>query len=276
MTEKFQIFFPTQQRSELRSGLLQLSDTSLGNISKAYIAPGENIERYTAITKELMRNSMTAGIIKAPAKIKAIFFDMDATVIHQESIVELSKAAGKQDEVEKITEEAMAGKIDFEEALRQRVAMLEGLPSSIIEETAKNLTVFDGLKIVAQKAVNAGIELYLISGGFLPLAEKIAQPMGFAGWQANQLEVKANYLTGKVHGQIIDGLAKQTYVKNIMKKNDWHKEEVVVVGDGANDMHMMSEAGISIGFNPKSILIEQINLGNFSGNHCLLEDILFN
>ena len=205
---------------------------------------------------------------------KAFFFDMDATVIRQESIVELARAAGKEKEVSYVTERAMAGEIDFKDALKERVATLKGLSSDIFEKTIGNLTLQPGISELAQFALDKGIKLYLVSGGFLELAAGIGKELGFNGVHANSLEVVGGVLTGKTSGLIVDAAEKASFVASKMAECGWLAEDVVVVGDGANDKEMMGLGAIKVGFRPKNALIPYVNGAVFQGDHRLLAKIL--
>jgi phosphoserine phosphatase len=216
----------------------------------------------------------TLGIKPQGFTPKAFFFDMDSTVIGQETIVELAEAAGKRSEVEKITERAMQGELDFAEALHQRVAVLKDLPESILSLTQPRLVIEPGLKKFAELTSSLGINCYLISGGFIELAKPIADELNFAGCHANRLEVINGRLTGKITGEIVDAQSKAQYLKKTCSELGLSTKEVVAVGDGANDLLMMELAGLSIGYKPKSALYSVVDALNHSGSHAFLIDFL--
>lgn len=189
---------------------------------------------------------------------KAAFFDMDSTVIKQESIVELSRAAGKETEVAEITEQAMAGLLDFTSSLRERVKMLAGLPDSIITTVAKGLTINPGMHDFSKEAKKLGIMLYLVSGGFNSLASGVAKELGFDGFIANELDSEGGVLTGRLRGTIINAEAKAQFLMETCTKLGLHPNDTLVVGDGANDLLMMQAAGASLGYYPKSVLLPHI------------------
>lgn len=197
-----------------------------------------------------------ASMVVKPQKaaIKAVFFDMDSTVIEQESIVELARVSGKAKEVEQVTELAMAGELDFDEALRARVLHLCGLPESVFETTLRSLTLQPGMEEFARRASQMNCRMYLISGGFEPLAKPIAERLGFAGSWANRLESKEGVLTGRVLDPIVNGEAKKQYVERVMQEHHWQAHEIMVVGDGANDRLMMGLSELPVGFRPKDNL----------------------
>lgn len=190
---------------------------------------------------------------------KALFFDMDSTAIAEESIVELARAAGKAEAVGLITERAMAGELDFTAALRERVRMLRGLSAAVIAEVAARLTINPGLRELAREARSQGLKLFLVSGGFEPLAQKLVSALGFDGFHANQLEVSEERLTGELLGTIVDAAGKASFLAASCQKYAFSKSEVLAVGDGANDLPMLKEAGGGIGFRPKELLLPHLD-----------------
>jgi len=205
---------------------------------------------------------------------KAIFFDMDSTVIAEESIVEIARIAGKAAEVERITEQAMSGRLDFKTALRQRVAMLKGVPVNKLNELAASLTINPGMHEFARAAHKRGIELYLVSGGFIALAEPVSRELGFQGFRANELASAEGFLTGELLGPIIDANAKASYLQEICQQRSFNLAEVVAVGDGANDLAMLHKAGAAIGYHPKSVLLPHINGANLQDHRVLIHALL--
>ncbi len=206
---------------------------------------------------------------------KALFFDMDSTVIGQESIVELARACGKSHEVSEITEKAMAGELDFEEALRQRVGVLENLPESIIDSALDNLTINAGMFDLSEACHKRKIPCFLISGGFEPLAGPIAKKLGFSGYKANNLAIKDGKLTGKLIGDLVDRKMKAIWVEATLDKFSIKAENAVAIGDGANDLDMMDLCGISIGYKPKPILYRHCDALIICDDHRFTIDFLF-
>ena len=140
-----------------------------------------------------MHEGISTALVSNTFQAKAVFFDMDSTVIAQESIVELARVAGKSEEVHRITEEAMEGGLDFDEALRKRVAFLKGLSTDIYRQVGDSLTVNPGIAEFCKDARNSGVRVYMVSGGFMPLATFIGEKLGFNGVLANTLEEKGGY-----------------------------------------------------------------------------------
>lgn len=220
-------------------------------------------------TKDLVLKTTQAGAtcFYLPQKEwKAAFFDMDSTVIKQESIVELSKAAGKAAEVAAITEQAMAGLLDFSSALRERVKMLAGLPESIIATVAKSLSINPGMHDFSKEAKQRSIKLYLVSGGFNALASGIARELGFDGFIANELDSENGVLTGRLRGTLINAESKAQFLVETCTRLGLHPNDTLVVGDGANDLLMVHAAGAAIGYFPKSVLLPHIFGAIFAGH----------
>ena len=183
---------------------------------------------------------------------------MDSTVIAQECIVELAKATGKSQAVYEITEKAMAGEIDFDTAFKERVAMLEGAGEDVIDTVCNCLEINPGMKSFALVAKEKGIDLHLVSGGFNPMAKHIAETLDFKAYHSNPLDVKDGKLSGVVREKIVNGSAKKDYVARIMKESQLDSSQIIVVGDGANDLGMMSLSEINIGYKPKEALYQSL------------------
>ena len=189
-----------------------------------------------------------------------VVFDVDSTLIRDEVIELLADVAGRRAEVAAITERAMAGELDFAASLIERVATLEGLPESVFKDVFDRITITDGAKQLIDAVHAKGGRVGAVSGGFSqvldPLSEKLA--LDFA--RANLLEVQNGLLTGKVLGKIIDRTEKKNALLEWAKFADIELSQTVAVGDGANDLEMMSVAGLSIAFNAKPIVRESANL----------------
>lgn len=206
--------------------------------------------------------------------VRAVFFDMDATVIKQESLVELAAWAGKGAEVEAITEQAMRGELDYRQSLVQRVALLAGLPA---EETfAKVLTKLElqpGIIEFINFCRALGVPCYMISGGFTAVAGPIAQRLGFRQYHSNTLGIVADKLTGQVEGAIVDAAAKRDFLLKTCADLGIDPKQTAAVGDGANDRLMLEAAGVAIGFEPKPVLLP--HLAAVTNHHHFLGPLLF-
>ncbi len=185
---------------------------------------------------------------------RLVVFDMDSTLIEGEVIDALASAAHVGEEVSDITARAMAGEFDFREALRQRVQLLKGLPDSVLREVADSMHLMPGAEEVTRTLKAMGFKLALISGGFHFFANRLKEQLGFDYVYANRLEIKNGVVTGRLKGPIIDKEAKGRILREIAEREGVKLEEVVAIGDGANDEIMLRNAGIGIAFNAKDIL----------------------
>ena len=184
--------------------------------------------------------------------------DVDGTLILEEVIDLLGREAGREEEISQITSQAMRGELDFETSLRERVALLKGLPDSVFD------TVFNSIHLSpnAQKFISIlqknGILVGLVSGGFIPIVDRLAKSLGIAHFSANQLEVKDGLLTGKLIGQIISPEVKKETLEKWREELKLPQERTVAIGDGANDLLMLKSAGLGIAFCAKEVLKQEI------------------
>ncbi|MFQ5822430.1 MAG: phosphoserine phosphatase SerB [bacterium] len=199
---------------------------------------------------------------------RLVVFDMDSTIIEGEVINELAKAANVGDKVSEITHRAMAGELDYREALRERVQLLKGLPVSVLEEVAKGVQLTSGTYELISTLKAMGFKIALISGGFKFFADRLKEHLGFDYTYANDLEIKNDVLTGKVKGRIIDREAKGKIVQEIAAREGLSREEIVAVGDGANDEIMLKNAGLGIAFNA-SELLQKVADGRITNSNLL-------
>jgi phosphoserine phosphatase len=185
---------------------------------------------------------------------RLVVFDMDSTIVDAEIIDELAKSAGVGKEVADITARGMEGKLNFAQSLRDRVRLLKGLPIETLNEIRDNMKLTPGSEELLRTLKGMGFKLALISGGFTYFTDELKNKLGFDYAYANVLVIKDGKVTGQVTGQIIDSKKKADIVQEIMKKEGLTKEEVVAVGDGANDRIMIKNAGLGIAFNAKEVL----------------------
>lgn len=184
--------------------------------------------------------------------------DVDGTLLLEEVIDLLGREAGREEEISLITSRAMRGELDFETSLRERVALLKGLPDSVFD------TVFNSIHLSpnAQKFISIlqknGILVGLVSGGFIPIVDRLAKSLGIAHFSANQLEVKDGHLTGKLVGQIISPQVKKETLEQWREELKLSKERTIAIGDGANDLLMLKSAGLGIAFCAKEVLKKEI------------------
>lgn len=184
---------------------------------------------------------------------KLFVFDMDSTLIYQEVIELIASYAQVEPQVKLITDRAMNNEIDFKESLRERVALLKGLPiETIYDEVKGKLKVTRGVPELCQFLHKKGIKLAVLSGGFVPFAQYIQETLGLDYMRANELEIDNDgKLTGKVNGEIVDGEVKAESILTLIDKWSLAIEETVMVGDGGNDLPAMSVAGFGIAWNAK-------------------------
>jgi phosphoserine phosphatase len=187
---------------------------------------------------------------------RLIVFDMDSTIVDAEIIVELAKAAGVEDEVEELTKKAMNGEMSFEEALRERVKLLRGLPVQVLEKIYNEIRLTEGAKELIQNLKKSGYKVALVSGGFTYFTEKLKRELELDYAFGNELEMKNGKLTGRLKGKIIDSEEKARIIDELARIEGVSKENVVAVGDGANDKIMIENAGLGIAFNAKEALKE--------------------
>ncbi|KAI8388529.1 HAD-like domain-containing protein [Radiomyces spectabilis] len=190
---------------------------------------------------------------------RLVVFDMDSTLIRQEVIDEIAKYAGVVDQVAAITEAAMNGEIDFTESLRRRVALLKGTSVNVLEDVKKNLTFTEGARFLCRALKRLGFKLAVISGGFMPLALYVKAELGLDYAFANQLRVSSDglTLTGETAGPIVDGIRKKELLDVIAQAEGLTLNQVIAVGDGANDLWMLNKAGLGIAFNAKPRVQQQ-------------------
>jgi phosphoserine phosphatase len=183
---------------------------------------------------------------------RLICFDMDSTLIQTECIDELAERAGVGDQVKAITESAMRGEIDFKESFTQRVKLLKGLDVSVMQEIAENLPITEGAERLMSVLKRCGYKIAILSGGFTYFGEYLQRKFGIDYVYANELEVDEDgKLTGRYVGEIVDGHRKAELLKLIAQVEKVNLAQTIAVGDGANDLPMLSEAGLGIAFHAK-------------------------
>ena len=183
---------------------------------------------------------------------RLICFDMDSTLIQTECIDELAMRAGVGDKVKEITERAMRGEIDFKESFKERVALLKGLDVSVMKDIAENLPITEGVDRLMEVLKRYGYKIAILSGGFTYFGEYLQRKYGIDYMYANELEVDENgKLTGNYVGEIVDGHRKAELLKLIAQVEKVNLAQTIAVGDGANDLPMISEAGLGIAFHAK-------------------------
>ena len=182
---------------------------------------------------------------------KLVVMDVDSTLIRQEVIELLGAKAGKGTEIAAITESAMRGELDFAESLRARVALLKGLPESVITDVQSEISLTPGARTLVRTLHKLGHHVALVSGGFEPVIAPLMTELGIAHMRANNLEIADGKLTGALSGPIIDRAGKADALREFAALHSIALEQTIAIGDGANDLDMITLAGMGIAFNAK-------------------------
>eukprot|EP01155_Anaeramoeba_flamelloides_P012205 Anaeramoba_flamelloidesa330989_10.p1 GENE.a330989_10~~a330989_10.p1 ORF type:complete len:406 (+),score=66.54 a330989_10:28-1245(+) len=185
---------------------------------------------------------------------RLVVFDMDSTLIEAEVIDELAKEAGVGEQVIEITEAAMRGEIDFNESFRRRVALLKGLDAGVLGRIAERLPLTEGAAELVGHLKALGFKTAILSGGFTYFGRFLQQKLGFDYVYANELDIKDGKVTGEVTGQIVNGERKAQLLREIAEREGVRLEQTIAVGDGANDLPMLSIAGLGIAFRAKPLV----------------------
>ena len=209
---------------------------------------------------------------KKLADFGLICFDMDSTLITIECIDELADFAGKKAEVSEVTEAAMRGEIDYRESLRRRLALMAGLDARVLARVfGERLLLSDGARELLEACQNAGLRTAILSGGFTYFTERLRIELGLNFATSNELEIVGGKLSGRVVGDIVDASAKAHHLLRLRDELGLTKDQVIACGDGANDLLMMAEAGLSVAFRAKPATRAKADVAiNFGGLDALL------
>jgi len=198
--------------------------------------------------------------------------DMDSTVITIECIDEIADYAGRKTEVAAVTQAAMRGEIDWPESLRRRVEALAGLPESVLERVwRERLRLTPGAEALVAAARRAGLKTLLVSGGFTYFTDRLRERLGFDEAWSNELVIENGRLAGRVTGPLVDAAGKASHVARMRGALALGKDRVIAIGDGANDLAMMAEAGTSIAFHAKPVVRRE---ATYALSHAGLEGVL--
>ncbi|WP_344134910.1 phosphoserine phosphatase SerB [Saccharopolyspora halophila] len=203
---------------------------------------------------------------------RLVVFDVDSTLIQGEVIEMLARRAGCEDKVREVTERAMRGELDFAESLRQRVAVLEGLPATVLDEVAAELELTPGARTTIRTLRRLGFHTGVVSGGFTQIIDALVDELGLDFSAANDLEVVDGKLTGRVIGEIVDRPGKAKALRRFAEEYGVPSAQCVAVGDGANDIDMLSAAGLGVAFNAKPALRE---VADTALSYPFLDTVLF-
>jgi len=240
----------------------RLSENTLASVEiHALLPPDKDSE---VLKRALLQVATTTGfdVSLQPESLfrrskRLIVLDMDSTLIRIEVIDELARAAGVGPEVSRITERAMAGEMDYDESLRQRVALLAGLDVKVLDQIAADLPLTEGAETMVRVLKRLGYKIAVISGGFSRAAEALKRRLELDYAYSNNLEVVAGKLTGRVVGPIVNAQRKAELLETIAQAEGVLLDQVIAVGDGANDALMLERAGLGIAFHAKAKLRER-------------------
>ena len=194
------------------------------------------------------------NVYRRPRRL--VCFDMDSTLIEAEVIDELAAAAGVGEQVAEITERAMQGELDFIQSFEQRVALLKGLKGDVLQGIAERLPVTEGAERLIRNLSALGYKTAILSGGFNYFGRYLQEKLGIDYVFANELEMEDGVVTGRVTGRVVDGQRKAELLRELAEKEEIRLEQTIAVGDGANDLPMLSIAGLGIAFRAKPLVRE--------------------
>jgi phosphoserine phosphatase len=211
------------------------------------------------VTDAASANGLDLAVQRAGLHRRAkhlVVMDADSTLLRDEVIDLLADACGRASEVSAITEAAMAGELDFAQSLRARVALLEGLPASVLDDVRARLRLTPGARTLLRTLSRLGYVAAVVSGGFVEVLEPLLLELGVPYLAANRLEIADGLLTGRLVGEIVDRAGKAAALERFAAEVGVPLEQTVAVGDGANDIDMISVAGLGIAFNAKAVVRE--------------------
>ncbi len=233
---------------------------SPGQAADLQLSARPDTQARAAIEKFLAEDRIDFFIVSAgPARQKKLLIaDMDSTMVVGETLDELAAQCGLKDQIAAITARAMAGELDFQAALRDRVAMLKELPEIALQTTLAAIQPMAGAEKLIATMRGHGAFCVLASGGFSCFTEPVAARLGFHVSHGNLLEVRAGRLTGKVREPILDHRSKLSFLQQYQAARRLDSAETLAIGDGANDLPMISAAGFGVGYHPKRFLKDRI------------------
>jgi phosphoserine phosphatase len=265
---------------------LEVQNHDLRELAK--LAGADHIERITGQAFRLENASQRGNVAEycADAELDFAFveqtaqladfglvaMDMDSTLLAVESIDEIADMHGVKPQVSEITLRTMRGEIIFAESLKQRTALLQGLDQEALQHVYnERIRLSPGAEKMLQRMKSAGVRTMVISGGFTFFTDKIKTKLGFDYAAANTLEIAEGKLTGKVLGEIIGAQGKADVLRRVCEELGLKRDQVIAIGDGANDLKMLAEAGISIAYHAKPIVQEQ---ATYAINHVGLDGVI--
>lgn len=229
-------------RRSLGGSAFEVAAETTDGTDGTYAALGEMLERYPVDVNVVDTRSRRKLLLVA---------DMESTIIEQEMLDELADFIGAREKIAAITERAMRGELDFESALKERVAMLAGLDAEVLDQVAGRITLMPGAETLIRTMKANGAYCALVSGGFTVFTARVARRLGFDEHQANVLDIEGGKLTGRVKEPILGREAKKQALLRLAAKLGIDGRETLAVGDGANDLAMLEAAGLGVAFRAK-------------------------
>jgi phosphoserine phosphatase len=275
---------PTRPMSVVTVIGMAVGPDDFGAVAAAIADAGGNIDRifrlsrYPVVSYELlvsngnldqMRENLVRAAAERPIDIaiqrdglerrgkRMVIMDVDSTLIQEEVINLLAREAGAEEHCSELTNLALNGEIDFEEALRERVALLKGLDQTAITRVHENITLTSGARTFIRTLKRLGMVTAIVSAGFTRFTDVLAADLGIDYSLSNTLEMKDGLLTGQLAGELVDGARKAAFLRSIAEAEGIPLSQVVAVGDGANDLDMLATAGLGIAFNAKPVVKER-------------------
>ncbi len=275
---------PTRPMSVVTVIGMAVGPDDFGAVAAAIADAGGNIDRifrlsrYPVVSYELlvsngnldqMRENLVRAAAERPIDIaiqrdglerrgkRMVIMDVDSTLIQEEVINLLAREAGAEEHCSELTNLALNGEMDFEEALRERVALLKGLDQTAITRVHENITLTSGARTFIRTLKRLGMVTAIVSAGFTRFTDVLAADLGIDYSLSNTLEMKDGLLTGQLAGELVDGARKAAFLRSIAEAEGIPLSQVVAVGDGANDLDMLATAGLGIAFNAKPVVKER-------------------
>lgn len=231
-----------------------------GEVDDDVASPTGRVRTRATVRGAATRLGIDAAVVDEPLAStppRLLVMDVDSTFITGEVLDEVARRAGSGEQVAAITERAMAGELDFADALRARVATVAGLEVSALDEVRRGLELTRGAASLVDAARAAGARVALVSGGFAEVVEPLVDDLGIDDVFANRFEVRDGRLTGLVRGELVDRAAKRRHLVALCERVGCSADEAVAVGDGANDLDMLGAAGLGVAFCAKPVAATQ-------------------